>query len=285
MANLLERRLGGNSEEESVPRKKDKYIEDTEPDESLTAEEEEDPAAETEDEEERPLEVAVREVQEFEARLKREEEEGLHSERRDSIAKKVLMGCLVALNVYMIILIYGVFVTDFHYGSTMEVEPVTLSVSELRAKNEFDKILTMYAQCRGLYEKILRLDYRMAQGVEEYASIATDYQGLLEEVDKIAGSISAQKIVTSYKNIRDMLYTWVNVTCGIYCDDMSKAVLEGNDEAAQDATMVRESLGSDFNMITENLVTIGSTIKGVDLSVITEWTPDDFIKESLEGVS
>lgn len=285
MANLLERRLGGHSEEESAPRRKDRYMKDTESDEYLTLENEEDSASETEDDEERPWDIADREVQEFETRLKREEEEGLHSERRDTLAKKVLLGFLVALNVYMIILIYGVFVTDFHYGDTMEVEPVTLSVSELKAKNEFEKVLTMYAQCRGLYEKILRLDYRMAQGVEEYASIATDYQGLLEEVDKIAGSISAQKIATSYKNIRDMLYSWVNVTCGVYCDDMSKAILEGNDEAAQEATMVRESLGSDFNMITENFVTIGSTIKGADLSVITEWTPEDFIKESLEGVS
>ena len=241
------------------------------------------------DEEERrikeaSLDAADEELQEFEKRLAREEMEGLHSEKRETRIGRITACILVALCVYMITLIYGIFVTDFHYGETLNIEPVILSIEEIKARNRFNNLLNIYRQGRDLYEDILTLDYRMAQGIEEYATIATDYQGQIKKISSLMSTIEAAPISDEYKQIQGMIYNWVKEECGTYCDDMSYAILQNSEEASAEATMLRENMRADFAGITSNMVTIGSQVKGVDVSDLVEWSPEGFIAKAIEGI-
>ena len=41
---------------------------------------------------------------------------------------------------------------------------------------------------------------------------------------------------------------------------------------------------SDFMLLSENVAALGETISGVDISSMYEWSPEQYVKEVLEGV-
>lgn len=191
----------------------------------------------------------------------------------------VTLGC-----VYMVFLIFGVVITGYTYDQNGKVVPVVLSVSDLSAKNEYNKLLGVYLQERELYEEILTLDYRVASGVEDSLSIAPEYEEHLDAVSNLATQIEAMSISSEYNQIVEMMLTWVKTHMAAYCQYMSAAISQNDESAAQEAIACREVVNSSFQQISQNLITIGQNIQGTDLSDLENWSPDSYVSEEIEGV-
>lgn len=195
------------------------------------------------------------------------------------------MVLLTAACSYLVVLIYGSFITEFYYDDKGEVAPVIMSVSDISDKNEYNSIVGMYLQTRSLYETLLTLDYRMAAGTEDSMSIAPEYEATLDTVSALTTQIDAAVINSKYTQIKNMLLTWVQTHAAAYCQYMSAAITQNDSNAANEAIAARQVLNDNFQLITQNIVTLGGEIKGYDLTDIENWSPDGFVQQTIEGVS
>ena len=186
---------------------------------------------------------------------------------------------------YLVVLIYGSFITEFYYDDKGEIAPVIMSVSDISNKNEYNSIIGMYMQTRSLYEQLLILDYRMAAGTEDSMAIAPEYEETLDTVSTLTTQIDAAVISSKYTQVKNMLLTWVKTHAAAYCQYMSTAISQNDSNAASEAIAARQVLNSNFQLITQNIITLGGEIKGYDLTDIESWSPDGFIQETIEGIS
>ena len=82
--------------------------------------------------------------------------------------------CIALLCAYFIFLTYGVIMTDYSYGSNGTVVPTFMDVEDVQAKKDYERLMGQYENCRKLYENVLVLDYRVAQGMEDPMAIAPE---------------------------------------------------------------------------------------------------------------
>ena len=113
------------------------------------------------------------------------EENFVCEKRRKKMFRRISMIFLTVACSYLVVLIYGSFITEFYYNDKGEVAPVIMSVSDISDKNEYNSIVGMYLQTRNLYETLLTLDYRMAAGTEDTMSIAPEYETTLDTVSSL----------------------------------------------------------------------------------------------------
>ena len=213
------------------------------------------------------------------------EENFVYEKKRKKIFRRISMVLLTAACSYLVVLIYGSFITEFYYDDKGEVAPVIMSVSDISDKNEYNSIVGMYLQTRSLYETLLTLDYRMAAGTEDSMSIAPEYEATLDTVSALTTQIDAAVINSKYTQIKNMLLTWVQTHAAAYCQYMSAAITQNDSNAANEAIAARQVLNDNFQLITQNIVTLGGEIKGYDLTDIENWSPDGFVQQTIEGVS
>lgn len=212
-------------------------------------------------------------------------DEYLRGEKRRKRTKRLATLLMAVACAYLTMLIYGVFTTEFRYGETGEVEPVELSVADIAAKNEYSTLMGAYVQARMLYERILILDYRMASGTEDLMAVAPEYEEVIDDVNKLAVQIDAMTVSSKYNQVASMLYTWVNMHAFNYCRYMSTAVTQNDAAAADEALAAREVLLETFQLITQNVITLGSEIKGYDLSDVKNWSPEGYVQETILGTT
>ena len=213
------------------------------------------------------------------------EENFVYEKKRKKIFRRISIVLLTAACSYLVVLIYGSFITEFYYDDKGEVAPVVMSVSDISDKNEYNSIVGMYLQTRSLYETLLTLDYRMAAGTEDSMSIAPEYEATLDTVSALTTQIDAAVINSKYTQIKNMLLTWVQTHAAAYCQYMSAAITQNDSNAANEAIAARQVLNDNFQLITQNIVTLGGEIKGYDLTDIENWSPDGFVQQTIEGVS
>ena len=213
------------------------------------------------------------------------EENFVCEKRRKKMFRRISMIFLTVACSYLIVLIYGSFITEFYYNDKGEVAPVIMSVSNISDKNEYNSIVGMYLQTRNLYETLLTLDYRMAAGTEDTMSIAPEYETTLDTVSSLTTQIDAAVINSNYTQIKNMLLTWVQTHAAAYCQYMSAAITQNDGNAANEAIAARQVLNDNFQLITQNIVTLGGEIKGYDLTDIENWSPDGFVQQTIEGIS
>lgn len=213
------------------------------------------------------------------------EENFVYEKKRKKIFRRISMVLLTAACSYLVVLIYGSFITEFYYDDKGEIAPVIMSVSDISDKNEYNSIVGMYLQTRSLYETLLTLDYRMAAGTEDSMSIAPEYEATLDTVSALTTQIDAAVINSKYTQIKNMLLTWVQTHAAAYCQYMSAAITQNDSNAANEAIAARQVLNDNFQLITQNVVTLGGEIKGYDLTDIENWSPDGFVQQTIEGVS
>lgn len=232
---------------------------------------------------ETPLsEEDVRELEELEAMMS--EEAYAKSEKRRRGVRRAGIVVMTLLCVYLTMLIYGTLVTEFRYDESGAVAPVEMSVEDISNRNEYMTIVGMYMQCRTLYEKILVLDYRMASGVEDLMAIAPEYEEAIDVVNSLAVQLDAVSVGSKYNQVLNMMYTWTNTHMFNYCRYMSTAVSQGDEQAAAEAIAARQYVLDTFQLITQNVVTLGSEVKGYSLNEITDWSPEGFVRKHLEGI-
>lgn len=225
----------------------------------------------------------ARELEEIEGLMSEEEDIKLdHRKKRTERNLQIVLsiGCL-----YMVILIYGAFITEFQYNEAGHVVPITLSVSDISDKNEFNEILGLYLQVRTLYEGILTLDYRMASGEEEALSIAPEYETVLDTVSSLTVKIDALAPSSKYNQVKNIMQTIVQTHMAAYCQYMSTAISQNDSNAASEAIACREVVSSSFQTLTQNIISLGEYIKGVDLLDVKDWSPDGYIQSEIEGIT
>ncbi len=204
-------------------------------------------------------------------------------ERNSRRLTVVISSIFILASIYLLFLIYGVFMTNYRYDDNGNIKPVVLSVEEIREKKNFDKILVSYEQCRILYESILTLDYRLAQGVENPTTLAPEYEKILDDVNTLSVKINALDAEIKYETLKNMLMQWVSTDSAVYLQKISTGILQNNQDDANVAIQYKSIMYDDFSLITQNIVTIGDKTAGTDITNIKNWSPEKYIDEQVKG--
>lgn len=203
--------------------------------------------------------------------------------KRGNLHTKIINFILIAGCIYLLVLIFGAAVTKYQYDSDGKAIPEKMSVDDIRQKHNFDTILTQYEYCRSLYEKTLLLDYRVAQGQEDTLEIAPEYEALLDDVQNLSVKTDAISVDTKYDQVKSMMVNWIKNDIAVYLQNISAAISENNTEKANNALQDKDRVYDDFSLITQNIVALGSSISGADLTDIKSWTPEDYVDQEING--
>ena len=203
--------------------------------------------------------------------------------KRGNLHTKIINFVLIAGCIYLLVLIFGAAVTKYQYNSDGKAVPEKMSVDDIRQKHNFDTILTQYEYCRSLYEKTLLLDYRVAQGQEDTLEIAPEYEALLDGVQNLSVKTDAISVDTKYDQVKSMMVNWIKNDIAVYLQNISAAISENNTEKANNALQDKDRVYDDFSLITQNIVALGSSISGADLTDIKSWTPEDYVDQEING--
>lgn len=203
--------------------------------------------------------------------------------KRGNLHTKIINFILIAGCIYLLVLIFGAAVTKYQYNSDGKAVPEKMSVDGIRQKHNFDTILTQYEYCRSLYEKTLLLDYRVAQGQEDTLEIAPEYEALLDDVQNLSVKTDAISVDTKYDQVKSMMVNWIKNDIAVYLQNISAAISENNTEKANNALQDKDRVYDDFSLITQNIVALGSSISGADLTDIKSWTPEDYVDQEING--
>lgn len=203
--------------------------------------------------------------------------------KRGNLHTRIINFILIAGCIYLLVLIFGAAVTKYQYNSDGKAVPEKMSVDDIRQKHNFDTILTQYEYCRSLYEKTLLLDYRVAQGQEDTLEIAPEYEALLDDVQNLSVKTDAISVDTKYDQVKSMIVNWIKNDIAVYLQNISAAISENNTEKANNALQDKDRVYDDFSLITQNIVALGSSISGADLTDIKSWTPEDYVDQEING--
>ena len=203
--------------------------------------------------------------------------------KRGNLHTRIINFILIAGCIYLLVLIFGAAVTKYQYNSDGKAVPEKMSVDDIRQKHNFDTILTQYEYCRSLYEKTLLLDYRVAQGQEDTLEIAPEYEALLDDVQNLSVKTDAISVDTKYDQVKSMMVNWIKNDIAVYLQNISAAISENNTEKANNALQDKDRVYDDFSLITQNMVALGSSISGADLTDIKSWTPEDYVDQEING--
>lgn len=232
-------------------------------------------------------EVISESDEQLEEELEKEEEERNKKGVRDERAKRIFARCfqilLAILSAYTVFLIYGLIVTEYQYDDAGNVRPKIVSVEEIASREIYELIYRHYLLARNLYEDVLRLDYKLSTG-EEPKLIAMEYEELLDNVSSLTVTIDALSVNTKYGQYKNMLLEWVRTDTAVYLQNMSAAILQNDEEKANEAVACRDQMYNDFLILTENMAVLGESVPGADLNSLYTWSPEKFIAEVLEGV-
>ena len=225
--------------------------------------------------------------EELEAELEAEESERqrkqIHTERVRKIAGRFFQVILAVLCVYTVFLIYGLMSTEYVYDENGNVVPKIVTVEEIENRDVYALLYWHYLQARGLYEDILRLDYRLSM-YEESKLIATEYEELLDTVSSQTVAIDGLALDTKYGQFKTMLLEWVKTDAAVYLQNISAAILQNDSQKEEEALACRSQMYTDFLILSENMAVLGENVPGIDVSSLYEWSPENFISEVLEGV-
>lgn len=203
--------------------------------------------------------------------------------KRGNLHTKIFNFLLITGCIYLLILIFGAAVTQYQYNADGKAAPEKMSVNDIRQKRNFDIILTQYEYCRTLYEKTLMLDYRVAQGQEDTMEIAPEYEALLDDVQNLSVKTDAIAVDTKYDQVKSMMVNWIKNDIAVYLQNISAAISENNTEKANNALQDKDRVYDDFSLITQNIVALGSSTSGADLTDVKSWTPEKYVDEEING--
>lgn len=135
---------------------------------------------------------------------------------------------------------------------------------------EFE-VMRTYEQTRTLYDKILRLDYRVAEGIEDPLLIAPEYETLLSQINNLLIQCQATSVSPKYKQVHSMMQTWIGTDAAVYCQCMSKAISQNNSQEAAKAREFQNLMQSDFRAITEQVLLLGAEVNYSGVEEVESW--------------
>ena len=90
------------------------------------------------------------------------------------------------------------------------------------------------------------------------------------------------EVSDDYVLVKEQLVSWAANDICVYLQNISEAITENNAQKAQNALEGRARTFNDFNIVTDSLYTIGSTIEGANLNSL-DFNPEKYYSE-LGGV-
>ena len=160
----------------------------------------------SEDKQEQPIKP-VKEKRQKKSRKKKEKPESLHLEPVSPLSHQIHFGkvftkvgtaLIILLCVYLCFLTYGVVVTEYVYDDDGKVVPQIVTVEDIKKKKEFNKLQDYYLEARRIYEKTLTLDYELGQSADDAVLIASEYSGLVDDVDSLYTKLNGTDFSTKY---------------------------------------------------------------------------------------
>ena len=201
--------------------------------------------------------------------------------QRKNLAAKIVRGLLVACSVYLAFLIYGVINTQYVYNAEQKVIPLIMTYDQIENLDNFCKLSVQYRQARTLYEQVLVLDYRVKADIEDSLTIAPEYEKLLTSIESLAIQLNAIEIPAEFAQIKNMLLTWTKNDIAVYCQNISRAISQNNQEYFTRAEEYKVLMYQDFSVVTQNLISLGMQVDGVDLQDIMAWSPEKHIEKAI----
>ena len=205
------------------------------------------------------------------------------TDKLKSILSRTAILFMVAGCVYAVFLVFGVIMTDYGYNSNGEVEAQVLTVADIRARNDYDVIKVQYEKLRVIYEDILQLDAQLAEAVDGYAIIGGDYAGLMDKTEDLGIKTDALTVESKYQPTKELMYSWIKEYAWSYLVAISQALTNNDSEAADSAVVYKNYMYTVFANLTDNVITLGTGVKGVDLDDIRMWDPDTYKQDYLNG--
>jgi hypothetical protein len=215
-----------------------------------------------------------------------ESEESI-SERREASRSRLAffaVRALAVMMVYTVFLIFGAIVTDYRTGDDGRNVPLVLSVRDIRAANEYGAIYGYYMRARDVYETALSLDYKLSNHPDDALVIAGEYEVEAATAEKLAIDVSAAKFGAEYNRTKELLVSWAANDAKGYFENVSAAIAQNDSSRGDLAVVAREAMYDDFLVISRNIAEYGAALAGVSQGDIYEWSPERYVKETLEGV-
>lgn len=184
---------------------------------------------------------------------------------------KLLDILFVIGTIYFCFLTFGVWTTTYHYNQEGEISAQAMTYEDIVQKKSFEVLMNQYIECRDLYEKVLNIDKKLAEGRVQPFTLAPLYEGIVTEAETLYTKTEALSIDVQYEQIRTMYLTWLKEDIASYCKNMSTAISQNNEKTAEIALTNRKSTYNDFSLITQNIIAMGETIPGIDLVNIRKW--------------
>lgn len=200
------------------------------------------------------------------------------TERQKEARDKAVNILFIAGTVYFCFLTFGVWMTSYHYDDSGKISAQPMSYEDIAMKKSFEILIDQYIECRNLYEKVLAIDKKIAEGKVQPFTLAPDYESIVSDAENLYTKTEALSIDVRYEQIRSMYLTWIKDNLATYCKNMSAAISQNNETIAQTALDNRKLTYNNFSLITQNIIAMGEAIPGIDLVNIREWDATDIYK-------
>ena len=204
--------------------------------------------------------------------------------KRDKRNKYLVKAFMCFMCVYMLFLIYGVMVTTYDYDENGNVSAQILSQEDIIHQNEYSDLMSYYIEARNIYEKILILNYRYDQGQEDALDLVPEYETLLEDVNKLIVQLKAVTTSKQYSPAYALLISWVDTDIASFLQEISAAISQNNAEHMQNAINDKTRIYNDCHQLTANMISLGEHVKGVSITDLKEWSPEEYLKKEMGDV-
>ena len=131
------------------------------------------------------------EIKELETAYKEESAEKRYRRLTQGVNLLIILLCI-----YTGFLIFGVAVTQYHYSDNGTIEAQKLSVSDIREKKEYEKILAQYINLRTIYQSVLLLDYQYDQNanISKYKTPSAFAKGMYSYMNRMNVQVGKNKV-------------------------------------------------------------------------------------------
>lgn len=201
--------------------------------------------------------------------------------RRQTAVRRVVSIALIVCCLYLSFLIYGAVNTEFVYDADGSIVPRAMTVQRIEALENYRQLAIQYRQARYLYEQVLVLDYRIAAGIEDPLTVAPEYEKMLDSIESLAIQLGAVELASEYTQTLSMLTTWVSEDIAVYCQNMSRAISQNNEQYAANALEYKTRVYQDFSVITQNILVLSQNVEGADTQDIAAWSPESYIEDTI----
>ena len=213
-------------------------------------------------------------------------------ERRRRVLRIIPKILLLAACLYVVFLIYGAAVTQYAYREDGRIGPQVMTVDDIREKAAFDRMVAPYFACRALYQEILLLDERVAQGIEDRKVLAGEYGRLLSDADNkgdaedlhdTLDALLKDTRLARYMQVLQQMNDWIDNNVRGYLQRVQILYLNGDMSVADEVVQIRAVMYENFRIITQAVSAFARVTNGVDATDIDTWSPETFVQEAVYG--